>query len=79
MLSSCSDIPSRYEELDKRFYILTDDEINEKDREKLQKDYEKFIKNMDGDLNDADLDTILMIKEYKKKSKIKLQFLKDLK
>lgn len=82
-LSSCSffnsSIVKRYNKLDERFVVLTDDEIEEKDRKKLQKDFENFVKDLREEKKETNLDNIFEIDEYIHKSNIKIEFLKDLK
>lgn len=83
-LSSCTSytpekVNARYLKLSKNLDYLMDDEINEKKRASLEKDFSNFFQGMkDYKEKNKDLDT-RYLNYYMKESSIKLQYLKDLK
>lgn len=71
-------IRNEYSKLSARFDILVDSEINERDRAKLEADFQKYrdkINKSGGE--DAEYNNF--VREYVYKSDIKIQYLKDLK
>lgn len=84
LLSSCTSytpekVNAKYLKLSKNLDNLMDDEINEKKRANLEKDFSKFSQGMkDYKEENKNLDTEYL-NYYIKESSIKLQYLKDLK
>lgn len=84
LLSSCSSytqekVNNRYLKLSNNLDILMDDEINEKKRAQLEKEFSKFNTGMiNYQKENKELDTEYL-NDYIKKSSVKLQYLKDLK
>lgn len=68
-------IQKNFIQLNKRYDALLDDEIKESERQKLEEDYAFFIE----DLEKAKVERNIFFEKYIENSKLKLNFLKDLK
>lgn len=68
-------IQKNFIQLNKRYDALLDDEIKESERQKLEEDYVFFIE----DLEKAKVERNIFFEKYIENSKLKLNFLKDLK
>lgn len=68
-------IQKNFIQLNKRYDALLDDEIKESERQKLEEDYTFFIE----DLEKAKVERNIFFEKYIENSKLKLNFLKDLK
>ncbi|QNM15679.1 MULTISPECIES: hypothetical protein [Fusobacterium] len=72
-------VSKRYTKLDNKFYQLTDDEIDEKKRAKLEDEFIEFSKGMSKyKMKNPEEDT-QYIDEFIKKTDIKIEYLNDLK
>jgi aconitase A len=67
---------SRYTKLSDKFDVLVDDEINEKSRKSLEKDFKKLNKNLARPKKPEDAP---IISDYRSKVREKIQYLEDLK
>ena len=63
-----------FKQLDKRYYDLLDDEINENERKSLEKDYRNFY----TDLIKSRFDRKINVTEYINKTKLRIDYLTDL-
>lgn len=84
IVSACTsytqkDVEKRYIKLSNNLDILMDDEIEEKRRAKLEKEYSNFIQGMENFRYDNSEEDTEYLNSYIKNSKIKLQYLRDLK
>ncbi|MDR3258906.1 MAG: hypothetical protein LBT51_04740 [Fusobacteriaceae bacterium] len=77
---SCTITPekaeSRYTKLSDKFDTLVDDEIQEKNRKSLEKDFKRLDKRL---VRPKKLEDAPIISEYRSKVREKIQYLEDLK